>query len=212
MRMTEFQCYRRIGKAEYFGTVSMSPEQLTFTSLTSPSASIFYSLDIYVAQRQHPKMPMLQLRFTPSGGSPEDITLLFKNPLTGAHDFNLLRDFLIVFNGSFQALRGASESVSSILSTSISSTASTAVLPPVLSPLEESSFKPPTIIPTSYPTSKAQPPLITPLPITPRLLPSSLSSSSEIPISLPQPLQQERQCLLDEDEELKSAYEVIHLL
>lgn len=59
------------------------------------------------AHRQHPKLPMLQLRFNKPGAKPEDVTLVFKDLAGDAPRLDVLTAFLSTFTATFQQYTAA---------------------------------------------------------------------------------------------------------
>lgn len=224
---SEFQCFRRIDKADYFGTLSLSPDQLIFSCSTDPKASQAYPMSTYAAQRTHPKLPMVQLRFTKEQQS-TDMTLFFKHPVTGAHDFERLKQFIDSLRGTcigatvFQPVGVAPAPASSTsgaptsdisvkISVPISSSSSTPTAVPIgpQSPIKQS------VVPPTVPQSIASVSAATPgfaAPRTERLRPPSSDhatpESRALHSAVLQQLQQERERLLEIDEDLKGAYDV----
>lgn len=218
--MSEFQCFRRVGKTEFFGMASISIDTISFDCSSDPSVSVSFPLAIYSAQRQHPKLPMVQLRFTPRSAPPEDVTLVFKNTLTEAPDLDLLKAFLTAFHDTFQALRTPTQqpSEAAIQSSYVEPpqslishipTPSNQFIPP------DSALIPPVSIPELPPL--APPQVSAPAPQTQQLsVPTSAITTTahrrprilSLTPAFSQQLQREQQRLLDEDEELRGSFEV----
>lgn len=108
----EFSCFRRIEKQEYPGVLTLFKNLIEFSSV-DPAVAWKYPLEAYTAHRQHPKLPMLQLRFSKNENSNllEDITLVFKDTVSGAAQFDVLKRFVTLFTTAFQVIKRPSAPV-----------------------------------------------------------------------------------------------------
>jgi hypothetical protein len=95
-----FECYERIKKQEYLGTLTLSNEWILFQHKNS-SKFTKYRIKNYTAHRQHAKQPMIQLRFTTENGV-EDLTFVFRDDEKPRLD--VLKDFITLFTKIFKLL------------------------------------------------------------------------------------------------------------
>lgn len=193
--LEEYNCLRRIGKQEYPGILRLSEQHLEFVS-ADPAVASRHRLDGYTAHRQHPKLPMIQLRFNvkKDNDASEDLTFVFKDTASAAPRLDVLKRFIALFTATFQAFQR--ETPAHVVHKPASSEASGAA-----TPLPQ---------PPTAPTPSLPPPsTVTPLQARP------LPPGTTKPAGKPAPHggfsreeQDERKRILQDNAHLQHAYEV----